>query len=92
MNSFDLIPQLILCLFQYSILYWVRDHRVHHKFTETSSDPHNSKRGFWFSHIGWLTLKRHPDVVAKGKQLDLSDILNDPVVAFEEKYVLMKIL
>lgn len=31
--------------FQQSIYDWARDHRVHHKFTDTDADPHNSKRG-----------------------------------------------
>lgn len=31
--------------FQNHIYEWVRDHRVHHKFTDTDADPHNAKRG-----------------------------------------------
>lgn len=31
--------------FQQSIYDWARDHRVHHKFTDTDADPHNSRRG-----------------------------------------------
>ena len=30
---------------QGSIYKWVTDHRVHHKFTDTNADPHNTKRG-----------------------------------------------
>ncbi|XP_014227085.1 acyl-CoA Delta(11) desaturase-like [Trichogramma pretiosum] len=71
---------------QYSPLYWSRDHRVHHKFSETDADPVNAARGFWFSHVGWLTMKRHPEVVRKGKMVDVSDILADPVVQIGEKY------
>ncbi|XP_065215077.1 acyl-CoA Delta-9 desaturase-like [Planococcus citri] len=71
---------------QYSILYWVRDHRIHHKFSETNADPVNSSRGFWFSHIGWLTMKRHPAVLQKGKSIDMSDVISDPVVEFSEKH------
>ncbi|XP_065215054.1 acyl-CoA Delta-9 desaturase-like [Planococcus citri] len=71
---------------QYSILYWVRDHRIHHKFSETNADPVNSSRGFWFSHIGWMTMKRHPAVLQKGKSIDMSDVLSDPVVEFIEKH------
>lgn len=37
---------------QNSIYEWSRDHRVHHKHTETHADPHNAKRGFFLSH--WL--------------------------------------
>jgi stearoyl-CoA desaturase (Delta-9 desaturase) len=39
---------------QNSVIEWVRDHRVHHKFSDTNADPHNSNRGFFFSHMGWL--------------------------------------
>lgn len=71
--------------FQNSIYDWVRDHRVHHKFSETDADPHNSKRGFFFSHVGWLMQKKHPEVISKGKLVDLSDITNDPYLAFHTK-------
>lgn len=34
---------------QNSVYTWCRDHRMHHKFSETDADPHNSKRGFFFA-------------------------------------------
>ena len=34
-----------------SIYIWSRDHRVHHKYSETTADPHNATRGFFFSHV-----------------------------------------
>lgn len=79
---------LMLCqsmAFQNSIHEWTRDHRVHHKFTDTDADPHNSKRGFFFSHMGWLMCKKHPDVKDKGKLVDMSDLEADPVVMFQKK-------
>merc|ERR1719356_2127475 len=54
---------------QGSIYDWCRDHRVHHKYSET--DPHNAKRGFFFAHMGWLFVKKHPDVGKAGKEMDL---------------------
>lgn len=48
---------------QGSIYHWARDHRVHHKYSETSADPHNATRGFFFAHIGWLYVKKHEDIV-----------------------------
>ncbi|XP_021924193.1 acyl-CoA Delta(11) desaturase-like isoform X2 [Zootermopsis nevadensis] len=69
-----------------SIFDWVRDHRIHHKFTETDADPHNAKRGLFFSHVGWLMQKKHPEVLRRGRQIDMSDVLADPVVQFEERY------
>jgi len=71
---------------QGSIYHWARDHRVHHKFSETTSDPHNATKGFFFAHMGWLLVKKDPDVVASGKLLDFSDLAADPVVMFQKKY------
>ncbi|XP_052840670.1 acyl-CoA Delta12-desaturase isoform X2 [Drosophila gunungcola] len=87
---------LMLCqslAFQNSIWEWTRDHRVHHKFTDTHADPHNSRRGFFFAHMGWLMCKKHPDVTSKGKQISMEDIEQDPVVMFQKKlyFVVMPI-
>uniref|UniRef100_A0A8D2PZV8 Stearoyl-CoA desaturase 5 n=1 Tax=Varanus komodoensis TaxID=61221 RepID=A0A8D2PZV8_VARKO len=72
--------------FQNDIFEWCRDHRVHHKYSETDADPHNAKRGFFFSHIGWLFVRKHRDVIEKGRKLDFSDLLDDPVVRFQRKH------
>lgn len=61
------------------------DHTVHHKYSETNADPHNTKRGFFFSHMGWLMLKKHPDVLRKGKEFDFSYLYEDPLVEFHDK-------
>ena len=46
------------------------------------------KRGFFFSHVGWLLVKKHDDVKVKGKAVDMSDLEQDPVVMFQKKYFL----
>jgi stearoyl-CoA desaturase (delta-9 desaturase) len=74
--------------FQNDLLEWCRDHRVHHKFSETEADPHNARRGFFFAHIGWLMCKKHPDVIEKGKTVDLSDLWADPVLRFQRRHYL----
>ena len=79
---------LMLCqtlAFQNSIYEWCRDHRVHHKYTETDADPHNAKRGFFFAHIGWLMYRKHPDVAKAGKTLDFSDLMEDPLVKWQHQ-------
>ncbi len=43
---------------QGTIYHWARDHRVHHKHSETDGDPHNAQRGFFFAHMGWLYVKK----------------------------------
>lgn len=72
--------------FQNSVIEWVRDHRVHHKFSDTNADPHNASRGFFFSHMGWLMCKKHPDVRKYGSRVDMSDLEADPWLRFQHKY------
>lgn len=72
--------------FQNDIFEWARDHRVHHKYSETDADPHNAVRGFFFAHIGWLMVRKHPDVIEKGGKLELHDLMADKVVMFQRKY------
>ncbi|KAL1491043.1 hypothetical protein ABEB36_011699 [Hypothenemus hampei] len=86
------LPLKLILLLCYSIsgqnnlLNWVRDHRVHHKYSETNADPHNANRGFLFAHCGWLCMKKHPEVIRKGKQVDVSDITLDPLLAFHIRH------
>ncbi|XP_076672880.1 acyl-CoA Delta-9 desaturase-like isoform X1 [Andrena cerasifolii] len=75
--------------FQYPVIHWARDHRVHHKFSETNADPYNVKRGFFFAHVGWLLCRKHPDVKEKGKEVDVSDLEKNPVLAFQKRYYLV---
>jgi len=45
--------------FEQSALKWVSQHRNHHLYTDTERDPYSSKKGFWYSHIGWLIAWAH---------------------------------
>lgn len=74
--------------FQNDIIEWSRDHRCHHKWMDTDADPHNVNRGFFFSHMGWLLVKKHPMIKKKGATLDLSDLTKDPLLMFQRKYYL----
>jgi stearoyl-CoA desaturase (delta-9 desaturase) len=65
---------------------YIRDHRVHHKFSDTDADPHNINRGFFFSHMGWLTMEKHPEVKRRGATVDMSDLEKDWVVMLQKKY------
>ena len=65
-----------------SSYHWARGHRVHHKYTDTDADPHNSKRGLFFSHIGWIMLKEHPEVTKRSLEMDMSDVEKDKVCMF----------
>ncbi|KAK0096168.1 hypothetical protein PV326_006279 [Microctonus aethiopoides] len=52
----------------------------------TEADPHDSTRGFWFSHVGWLMMKKKDIVRERGRKIDMTDILEDPVIRFCDKY------
>ncbi|XP_035441200.2 acyl-CoA Delta-9 desaturase-like [Spodoptera frugiperda] len=71
---------------QNSMFIWCRDHRLHHRYSDTDGDPHNSKRGFFFCHIGWLMHKKHPYVIELGRKIDMSDLQADWMVMFQKKY------
>jgi len=71
---------------QNSILVWSRDHRVHHKCSETVGDPHNAKRGFFFAHMGWLLVRKHPAVSKAGKTISMSDLEEDSIVMFQHRH------
>ncbi|CDJ43157.1 fatty acyl-CoA desaturase, putative [Eimeria tenella] len=70
---------------QGSIFHWCRDHRVHHKNSDKEGDPYNASRGFFYSHVGWLLLKKPPSVREAGKQLCFDDLIADPYVRFQHK-------
>nr|XP_034836871.1 acyl-CoA Delta(11) desaturase-like [Maniola hyperantus] len=65
---------------------FARDHRLHHRYSDTDADPHNPARGFFYSHIGWLLVKKHPEVLRRGKLIDMSDLYANPVLRFQTKY------
>ncbi len=48
--------------FEQSALTWSSGHRDHHRYVDTDKDPYSIKKGFWYAHIGWMTLwKQKPD-------------------------------
>jgi len=70
---------------QGTIYHWSRDHRTHHRHSDTIADPHDSTRGFFFSHMGWLLLKKSPTVTEARRKIDMSDLEDDPIVMFQQR-------
>ncbi len=69
---------------QNSVLVWSAGHRVHHRYIDDPMrDPYCARRGFWFSHIGWM-LRNYPS-----GEPDLSvvrDLQRDPLVMWQHRY------
>ncbi|XP_076289107.1 acyl-CoA Delta-9 desaturase-like isoform X2 [Lasioglossum baleicum] len=73
---------------QNSMFTWARDHVLHHKYSDTDADPHNSTRGLFFAHMGWLMLKKHPLLLQKQLENDWSELTNDKLIMFQHNYFL----
>ncbi len=70
-----------------SVIDWVGLHRIHHRHSDQGiEDPHDSTKGFWWSHMGWIFWKSpaQPSVPRYTQ-----DIINDPVYQFIDKYCLL---
>lgn len=62
---------------------WIGLHRIHHKYSDSEPDPHDSNKGFWWSHIGWMVVKNPADQFVPQYIKDIGD---DPFYNFCEKY------
>jgi stearoyl-CoA desaturase (delta-9 desaturase) len=72
---------------QNSILHWCSDHRVHHKHVDDNDhDPYSAKRGFWYSHIGWML--REYQVYRYTDYSNCRDLQKDKVVLWQHKHYL----
>lgn len=70
---------------QGSIYHWVKDHRMHHKHTDTDFDPHSAQYGFWYSHIGWLFYRRTDKFREAARLIQMTDMENDSIVMFQHR-------
>lgn len=66
-------------------IWWVGLHRHHHLYSDQNNDHHDSNKGFWWSHMGWMLY----DVPAEEEsQRFTKDIADDPVYQFLDNYFL----
>lgn len=72
--------------FQTSVLNWCLNHRFHHKYVDSDKDPYNAKRGFWFSHMGWMLFDKNPVEGIPGADNYIRDLKKDPWIVFQDKY------
>ena len=69
---------------QSSAFDWCSGHRKHHRHVDDEhEDPYSARRGFWFSHIGWM-LKNYPSGQFDYK--NIPDLLKDPILQIQHKY------
>ena len=69
---------------QGSAFDWVSGHRTHHRYVDDRlDDPYSAKRGFWFSHIGWM-LRNYPS--GKFDYKNIPDLTKDRTLQIQHKY------
>jgi len=69
---------------QNSALKWSADHRLHHRRTDEDADPYNARRGFWWSHIGWIFFEDAAPI----EQWTVTDLERDRLVRLQDRYLL----
>ncbi|KAJ2483646.1 hypothetical protein IWW56_000210 [Coemansia sp. RSA 2131] len=80
--------ELFLAIFgtssiQGSIIWWVQNHRLHHRYTDTERDPYNIKRGFWYAHHGWILFRRKEEDLGYA---EMSDLHANKIVVWQYNY------
>jgi len=71
---------------QNSVLIWSAGHRVHHRYIDDPErDPYCARRGFWFSHIGWM-LRNYPS--GEPDFSTVRDLQQDPLVMWQHRHYL----
>ena len=68
---------------QGSARWWCRNHRVHHNFIDTDLDPYNAKRGFFYSHLGWMLMKQDYETLG---YVDISDLNANRYITFQHNW------
>lgn len=71
---------------QNSILVWASQHRRHHLVVDdVEKDPYSARRGFWFSHMGWI-LRNYQS--GYDDFSNARDLQRDPIVMFQHRHYL----
>jgi len=86
--SAGLPVRLLLCFggaaaFEGSAKWWCRNHRAHHRYTDTEKDPYNARKGFWYAHMGWMLVKQNTKKIGYA---DITDLQKDALINWQHKY------
>jgi len=69
-----------------SVLAWVADHRIHHRYVDKEEDPYNINKGFFWAHMGWILFEDPP----RKQTLDnVKDLKKFWILRFQHKYYVL---
>jgi sn-2 palmitoyl-lipid 9-desaturase len=71
-------------------LFWVGNHRCHHAHTDDRvQDPHSARRGFWWSHMGWILAPQAETFNAQYYRQSAPDLARQPFYRWLDCYFLL---
>lgn len=70
---------------QKGVLWWAGHHRHHHKYSDMAEDIHSPRRGFWWSHMGWILCNKY-DATPSDK---IKDFTKYPELRFLNRFHLL---
>jgi stearoyl-CoA desaturase (delta-9 desaturase) len=65
---------------------WIANHRRHHQYSDQPGDPHDSTRGFWWAHMGWIFVEVPEAELEERKRRYAADIAQDPYFRWLETW------
>jgi stearoyl-CoA desaturase (Delta-9 desaturase) len=63
-------------------LWWASNHRNHHKFSDTDRDIHSPRKGFWWSHVGWILCDKYNETNVE----QIKDFAQYPEIRWLDKH------
>jgi len=66
-------------------LWWAAHHRHHHKFSDLPEDIHSPRKGFWWSHVGWIVCRKYQPTDLNA----IKDFAKYPELRWIDKYYLV---
>jgi stearoyl-CoA desaturase (delta-9 desaturase) len=67
---------------QKGVLWWASNHRHHHRYSDTDQDLHSPRKGFWWSHVGWILADKYKATNYDG----IKDFAKFPELRFLNKH------
>jgi stearoyl-CoA desaturase (delta-9 desaturase) len=68
--------------YENSVISWAAAHRFHHRNVDTDEDPYNARKGFFYSHMGWVMIEgpKHDDTS------NVPDLWKDPILRWQHRH------
>jgi fatty-acid desaturase len=67
-------------------VFWVTAHRIHHRFSDTTGDPHTPREGKWWAHIVWMLVGKASYHNPPESARYAPDLVRDPFHVWISRY------